>query len=197
MRLASFAPYAVALLTACGAKLGDPSSAATSPPDAPSGGGTIDAPASGDATVIDAAPDAPPDARPCTGSAADGHCFLYHSDQVTWAQAGSACAADGTHLAIITNVVQDNAILGLVGTVTPAYIGATDSVTEGTFLWVDGTPLTFVNFDAGEPNNGGNPSTHEEDCLVIRGDTGGKWDDRPCLPEGVSTPGVYPYVCEF
>lgn len=152
-----------------------------------------------DAVALDAAPIAP-DARACTGGTLDGagHCFLYHPGALAWSAAEAACVADGSHLAIITDATQNAVVLGIIGTTDPAFLGATDAVTEGTFRWTDGTPLTFTNFNAGEPNNGA--GTHEEDCLVMRVDAtrAGEWDDRPCAPDpSTTTPGLYPFVCEF
>lgn len=162
-----------------------------------------------DAPDVDAAPndldapiaiDAPPDARPCTDGATNddstGHCFeFFPTPALEFAAAETACEALGAHLAIITAQAEQDAIAGLIGTTT-AYLGATDQVTEGTFLWVDMTPLTFTNFNTGEPNNGA--GTHQEDCLVMRGDKNFQWDDRPCLDEAGAgtTPTKYPYVCE-
>ncbi|MGB5981911.1 MAG: LamG-like jellyroll fold domain-containing protein [Nonlabens sp.] len=57
-----------------------------------------------------------------------------------------------------------------------AYIGATDSATEGTFLWQDGTPVTYTNWAAGEPNN-----VNDEDVVMILRNSG-EWNDaRPVL----------------
>ena len=49
------------------------------------------------------------------------------------------------------------------------FIGATDRAVEGTFVWDDGTPLSFTNWRAGEPNNGGSGATYQEDCVIIAG----------------------------
>jgi hypothetical protein len=192
----------LALVAACGAKLGgDP--AVTGGADAPPGS-PVDAPSG---TPVDAplAPiDAPPDARACTGgSDVEGHCYLYHSDALAWAAAGSACAADGTHLAIIDDAVQNAAVKSIIGVTSPAFIGASDLQSPGSkaYYWVDGTAVgsaTYSNFNAGEPND----ANGVEDCLVMRVDGGsaGQWDDRPCVTEPANvttTAGTYPYVCEF
>lgn len=184
-----------ATLGGCGAKIGnDP---AISGGDVDAGRDRTDA-----AAVTDTARpvDATIDARPCTGGALDGagHCFLYHPEARAWVDAEAVCVAASSHLAIITNATQNALVLSLIGTIDPAFLGATDVVTEGTFLWTDGTALSFTNFAAGEPNNGA--GTHEEDCLVMRVDStlAGEWDDRPCATEATTTtPGLYPFVCEF
>jgi len=76
-----------------------------------------------------------------------------------------------------------------------ALIGANDLGAEGTFVWDDGSLLTYVHWDTGEPNNGA--GMYEEDCVVKLGASNGAWSDRPCsMAILMSVPGEYPYVCE-
>jgi hypothetical protein len=143
-------------------------------------------------------PDAPPDARPCAGGdsrATDstGSCFLFFVGPRTRLAAETDCTANNAHLAKIENAEQNAVVLSLaIG--RDAFIGATDVVAEGTYLWHDGTPLTFQNFRSGEPNNAN--GQFEEDCLIIEGALDGTWDDRPCAPPPAGT-GSYAYVCQF
>jgi hypothetical protein len=166
----------------------------------------------GGATQHNVSPDAPAppdidapvvpliDAAPCTGASdAEGNCYTFHATLLDWTDAQADCTSRNEHLAIVRTAEQNAAIATLIDATTIAYIGATDAVTEGTFLWDDGTGLTFSNFNLGEPNNGA--GTHEEDCLVMRGDKSDQWDDRPCGPEAGAggtgqTPVTYPYICE-
>ena len=55
----------------------------------------------------------------------------------------------------------DTAAEAYVGTVN-TWIGASDLVTEGTFLWDDGSALLFTNWHTGEPNAGGSGATYQE-----------------------------------
>ncbi len=157
-----------------------------------------DAPAEEIPNMVDA-PTAPPDVaidsppRPCTGGDAsasdpDGNCFVaFKTAKKTRAAAEAACEADTMTLAIIETAASNTTVQSLI-TGLDAWLGATDLVTENTFLWPDTTPLTFKNFRAGEPNNG--DGNGQEDCLVIEGGKGGTWDDRPCAL-------VLAYVCSF
>lgn len=143
--------------------------------------------------------DASPDARACTGGDAhqsDGtNCFLLFSATKTWAQAKTACDGLPGHLAKITSAAE-NTIVAQLSVATDSFIGATDAVTEGTFLWEDGTPLAYTNFRTGEPNNGG--GMYQEDCLVMAGKKSvDGWDDRPCTTGIVAGAGAYPYICEY
>jgi len=154
---------------------------------------------------LDAAPDAMP--RPCTGG--DAHvtagsaCFVYTAAATPWAAAGTACTAMMAHLAIVDSAITNATITTLVGN-NDVFLGGTDMVTEGTWLWTDNTPIAltgttpFQNWRSGEPNNGA--GGHEEDCLVLEGskNPAGTWDDRPCAPEGgTTTAGKYGYVCQY
>ncbi|MBX3161673.1 MAG: hypothetical protein KF773_37275 [Deltaproteobacteria bacterium] len=143
-----------------------------------------------------APPDAPPDARPCAGgdnraTDATGTCFLYFASAKTRANAEADCIAHDAHLAKILSAEQNAVVRSITGG-TVAFLGATDAVAEGTFLWPDNTPLTYTNYRAGEPNNGS--GQYQEDCLVI--EAAGTWDDRPCAPPPVNS-GSYAYVCGY
>ncbi len=175
-------------LAGCSARLGSESGnhgAADSGTDGPAG----------------APVDAMADARACAGgdaraTDADGNCYLFFTAPLQYAEARAACAAISTHLVKITSAAQ-NAIVAQLSIGLDSFIGATDLVTEGTFLWDDATPLAFTSFHTGEPNNGG--GLYEEDCLVMAGkrtpaDT---WDDRPCVTGEIASSGSYAYTCEF
>ncbi|HEX7701703.1 MAG TPA: C-type lectin domain-containing protein [Kofleriaceae bacterium] len=178
----------IVLVAACNARLGEP----------------VGSHIVGADSGVDSMPlliDAGPDARGCTGgdshaTDSDGNCYLFFAGPKTFPQAKTACAAVPAHQVKITSASQ-NAVVAQLSLGSDAFIGATDAVTEGTFLWDDGTPLTFTMFGTGEPNNGS--GVYEEDCLVMAGkrtpaDT---WDDRPCTTGIVANAGSYSYVCEY
>jgi hypothetical protein len=49
---------------------------------------------------------------------------------------------------------------------------------------------TFWRQSPLEPNDGGDgPAGVAEDCMIVEGDTGASWDDRPCTT-------AFPYICE-
>jgi hypothetical protein len=179
--------WAVLFLAGCGASL-------EAPPITPGEDAAVDPP---DAAVIDP-PDAP---RPCTGgtsaaAVADGSCVIFFSAPASFAGAAAQCAANNATLAVLDSAQRDAAAKSLIGTQI-VFIGLTDSVTENTFVWADGTALAFSNFSTGEPNNAN--GTFQEDCIVYNGTRGG-WDDRPCsnaVPGIGATPGEYPFLCIF
>jgi hypothetical protein len=102
-----------------------------------------------------------------------------------WLAAESLAVALSGHLVSIGSpaeqaFVQSNFAFLLQS--SPAWIGLTDRAAEGTFVWTDGTPLSFSNWSPGEPNNAG-----DEDAVDIR--MNGQWNDlsetmlRPALFE--------------
>lgn len=54
------------------------------------------------------------------------------------------------------------------------WIGFSDAISEGSFIWYDGAPITYTNWAVGEPNDAGG----NEDCTQIYPD--GTWNDLPC-----------------
>ena len=158
-----------------------------------------------DANAIkDAGIDAPPDARVCVGGtpamlAPDGSCFGLIATPQTYVQAKAACAAlaPGGHLAYLKTAALDTLAESFVGNVN-TWIGADDLTTEGTFLWADGTTLTFTNWHTGEPNSGGVGATYQEDCVIIAGARVDKqWDDRPCDATEIATSGMFASLCQY
>ncbi len=107
------------------------------------------------------------------GSVGGNHYYL-STNQLTWHQAQNQALANGGHLAVIPNA-QTNTLLANALSSGWAYIGFTDEVTEGTFLWVDGSPVTYTNWNAGEPNNAGGG----EDYATIA--FNGTWNDVPAV----------------
>jgi len=186
---------AITLIAGCGARAG--SADDVGGPDAPPG--TPDA-------RITTGPDATPDAAPCVegdahATSSDGLCYsAFITERVTRAVAASRCSMIGAHLATIRTAADNLFLTNLLGA-NEAFVGGTDIVTEGTFLWPDGTGLTYTNWRINEPNGPNEPTNggggYQEDCIVLQGQLGGVWDDRPCDSSELMPPaGTYYYLCE-
>jgi len=144
---------------------------------------------------IDAA--VPVDARlPCIGGddriedEASGACYIFFTADLSWAAAQAECALLGGHLATSTSLAE-NVLMSRIAPETEIWIGATDEASENNFVWVTSEPFAFVNWRAGEPNNGGSNGEH---CAILEGENnvagrGCLWDDRNCA-SGSS------YLCE-
>lgn len=153
------------------------------------------------APVVDApAADTPVDAPACVGGdargvdPATGACYVFFAAPMTRDAARTACQGlgAGTRLASIQSVAESALITGLIGT-SEAFLGGSDELAEGSFVWDDGTAVQLTNWNTSEPNNA--LGMFEEDCIVVLGALAGVWDDRPCAPPPINT-GAYPFVCE-
>jgi hypothetical protein len=102
-----------------------------------------------------------------------GPMLLHCATPRTWDDARAFCQARGGDL-----VVVDEALNPLLAEQTPSvWIGLSDTVTEGEFVWVDGSPVDWPAWAEGEPNDAGDG----EDC--VHTGTGGLWNDRSCASE--------------
>lgn len=118
----------------------------------------------------------------------DGVCFEYFFEIANWADARSECALLGGDLASPNDLATNGILASLVPSAFPnAWLLGTDAGSEGTWSWA-GQAMSFTNFRAGEPSNGGGGAA-QENCLVIEANTGGKWDDRTCLE-------LNSYICQ-
>ena len=69
--------------------------------------------------------------------------------------------------------------MGSLVTGGSCWIGINDIDNEGTFIWADGTEVTYTGWPIGEPNNSGN-----EDCTHMY--TTGYWNDRACTYDQIT-----------
>jgi gliding motility-associated-like protein len=133
-------------------------------------------------TVLSATIYTPPTIAGFTYIGEYGDQFIYYNTTAaTWSQARTNALVAGGDLLVISNAT-DQAYFGSV-LPSNSWIGLTDEVTEGTFVWVDGTVATFFNWNSGEPNNLGN-----EDYVQFTGGTH-VWNDLPAsstLPYAMS-----------
>ena len=88
-----------------------------------------------------------------------------------WTSAQQNCINNGGHLAVI-NSAAENTYLANSIPLSSAWIGCSDLEQEGTFRWVNGDPLTYTNWYAGQPNNY-NGAQHSVELLKD-----GTWNDQ-------------------
>jgi hypothetical protein len=99
--------------------------------------------------------------------------YLLCSSIRTWPQANAACEAMGMDLVSIEAEEENTAVAGLVEGYL--WLGLHDQEEEGTFIWSDGTPVSYTNWWSGEPNDYGG-----EDCASTNYGATGYWNDFPC-----------------
>ncbi|XP_058023869.1 collectin-12-like [Ahaetulla prasina] len=99
--------------------------------------------------------------------------YYFSDTEENWEMARKKCADRDSHLLIInTKQEQDFVIQTLKQSI---WLGLSDIETEGTWRWVDGSPLEKWSWRTGEPNNDGK---NGEDCAVLYKE--GKWNDIHC-----------------
>jgi hypothetical protein len=178
-------------LTGCDANLGDGEGDSDATlPGQPDAAPVVDAPPAPDAEDnADAAP--PADARPCVEGddrvvGSNGNCYIYVATGTAWADAQTACVGLGGHLATSASQVENDDFSPMAGQLD-VWIGGTDDPTENLWRWINGEAMGYTNWRTDEPNNGN--GNFEEDCMIIEGDNGGLWDDRPCDT-------LFGFICE-
>jgi VCBS repeat-containing protein len=93
----------------------------------------------------------------------NGHYYAHVPSSIHWLDAEAAAAkmsflgATG-HLVTITSAAEEEFLTsGLLSNwvENPVFIGLTDRAVEGDFRWITGEPLTYTNWNAGEPDDVG------------------------------------------
>jgi hypothetical protein len=105
------------------------------------------------------------------------NCHDYYLTQPgTWIETQLKAQSRGGNLVTINNAAENEfvrATFANFGVYPQAvWIGLTDRDVEGTFVWVDGSPVAYTNWSPGEPNNLGN-----EDYVMMNDPATGGWND--------------------
>ena len=100
-------------------------------------------------------------------------------EETTWEVAQKNCEKVDGNLASVQSIEENNFIFNSTDSIV-TWLGASDMLTEGTWLWQDGTAWNFKNWarETGEPNGG-----TRENCLHLahpRHLASRKWNDFPC-----------------
>uniref|UniRef100_I3MWG4 Fc epsilon receptor II n=1 Tax=Ictidomys tridecemlineatus TaxID=43179 RepID=I3MWG4_ICTTR len=110
-------------------------------------------------------------------------CYYFGQGAKRWVQARFTCDdLEGRLVSIHSQEEQD--FLTKRANKRGSWIGLRDLDLEGEFIWMDGSPLDYSNWNLGEPNNG----DQGEDCVMMLGS--GKWNDASCRGE------LDAWVCE-
>jgi hypothetical protein len=148
---------------------------------------TVNAPAGACGAVVNYTVSGSDNCSTCAGGTIPGFVLIgsfnnriyYRSTAATtWPVANTTAISLGGHLATI-NSAAENAFLSGIGR---HWIGLTDQAVEGTWVWSNGEPVTYLNWASGQPDNSGN-----EDFAEINW-SGQQWNDFN---------GSLPYIVEF
>jgi len=117
-----------------------------------------------------------------------GNAYLFCEGDATWLDARRACESVGYSLVIIDDATEDSFVFRELESRSfgNSWIGLNDRDTEGTWVWLDGLPASYTNWEIGSPSSFGS------DCAVLMtrpSFRAGEWDDRDCDRDRE-------YVCE-
>ncbi|KAI2588377.1 C-type lectin domain family 4 member M [Homo sapiens] len=105
-----------------------------------------------------------------------GNCYFMSNSQRNWHDSVTACQEVRAQLVVIKTAEEQNFLqLQTSRSNRFSWMGLSDLNQEGTWQWVDGSPLSpsFQRYwNSGEPNNSGN-----EDCAEF---SGSGWNDNRC-----------------
>ncbi|CAG0900708.1 unnamed protein product [Darwinula stevensoni] len=129
----------------------------------------------------------PPDVLSLAGGKCENCLEGDSANDANWYKAMQFCRYHGMHLASITSQEENEQLEKVI---TSRGLGnehfwtsGTDQGEEGDFFWLStGQPVTYTNWNAGEPNNFIYENGEEEHCLELwnRDGKGLKWNDTPC-----------------
>ncbi|XP_020833027.1 mannose-binding protein C isoform X2 [Phascolarctos cinereus] len=109
--------------------------------------------------------------------------FLTNREKANFDRVKVLCEQVEATIATPKNAEENKAIQNLANG-TPAFLGITDKVQEGQFVYITGERMTYTNWRENEPNNHGSG----EDCVLLNND--GSWNDISCTTSLLA-------VCEF
>uniref|UniRef100_A0A671UBJ7 C-type lectin domain-containing protein n=1 Tax=Sparus aurata TaxID=8175 RepID=A0A671UBJ7_SPAAU len=112
-------------------------------------------------------------------------CYYYSTDKLIWEQAREKCRRDGADL---VKIESEDEQVEHTADEDKFWIGLTDSVTEGTWLWTDGTPLnkSLTFWGKGQPDNLKEGNANGQDCVrmgEISRSSLKWWFDKSCTAE--------------
>ncbi|KAI4886146.1 hypothetical protein NFI96_016666 [Prochilodus magdalenae] len=100
--------------------------------------------------------------------------YYITTEEKSWSESRQDCRRREADLVIITSREEQEFIFRVFGD-HEAWIGLTDTETEGIWKWVDGSKLTTSFWSAEEPNSYG-----DEDCAITGIRFVKSWADFPC-----------------
>jgi len=116
--------------------------------------------------------------------------------KANWFKAEQYCRFHGMHLASINSAEEQRELGDHIQSFGMGHehfwTSGTDQAEEGKFFWMStGKPVTYENWNAGEPNNFQYENGEQEHCLELwnRDGKGLRWNDTPCSFETF-------FVCE-
>ena len=108
--------------------------------------------------------------------------YKIYNTHMNYDDAKAQCESDGTFLAIPRSQAENDFISDLIlqEGIYQIWIGINDIKQEGLFVGVDGSEISWTNWNHGEPNNW-NHGEYDEDGVEFWGHHNGGWNDVKIL----------------
>ncbi|CAB3985203.1 macrophage mannose receptor 1-like, partial [Paramuricea clavata] len=105
------------------------------------------------------------------------HCYKHFSISRTWAAAQFVCASTGANLLSIHDDREQDFLIYYYQASHSSNIwtGLNDRAVERGYTWIDNSPLDYINWHDGEPND----YTGHENCIEMQ-TRSGQWNDLSC-----------------
>ena len=127
-------------------------------------------------------------------------CFRYFDSPKTWINSELYCQNLGGHLAIIGDESEEQVVRSLIthdhdhdlddDSRSWVWIGLHDQNQEDVFVWVDGSPISYENWNPRQPDNVYNGYHNATENCVLIDDHKEGWNDYPCMH-------LDSYLCEI
>lgn len=117
----------------------------------------------------------------------DGNAYWFCDNLQNWHGARAQCLEYGGDLASVLHLSEHSFVVEKINQHVTAgdwFFGLNDLITEGTFDWSDGNPVSYVNWAPTEPNN-----LDDENCGELDEIEGYRWNDEDCE-------NIQAYVCK-
>nr|XP_040030578.1 C-type lectin domain family 4 member M-like isoform X2 [Gasterosteus aculeatus aculeatus] len=117
----------------------------------------------------------------------DMSCYYISTARESWRSSRANCNSKGADLVIIDSSEEQMFVNEMMTSGQNAWIGLTDSAEEGTWTWVDGTPVNTTYWQDGQPNS----FKGNQDCgETLQSSSGvGEWNDNSCSNDQI-------FICE-
>ncbi|WP_013334653.1 putative Ig domain-containing protein [Gloeothece verrucosa] len=108
---------------------------------------------------------------------ANNHTYFLTNSAI-WTDARTQAQAKGGYLVTINNAAENQFLVDTFGGSEYLWIGLNDATVEGSFQWDNGEPVTYTNWNAGQPDN----YLGIEDYAHLNFANAGRWNDLPNSP---------------
>ena len=107
----------------------------------------------------------------------NGKCYVSVNTVTNWQTAEDTCVEWGGHLVSIHSDVENYVVNSIRDTNDFTWIGLSDTDTDGTYVWTDGSPFDYDNFHPNQPS-----SSNGESCFHFFNEDKGEllWNDYHC-----------------